>query len=208
MNIKKSFLLNKRFSGFYPVVIDIETSGINSQTNALLEIAAITLKMDAQGSLKRDETFHFHIYPFKGSLIQKESLKLNKIDPYSPLRFAVSEQEALNFIFHKINQEIKKQKFKKAVIVAHNVIFDYNFIQAAVNRLKINIKNPFHSFITFDTAVLSSFILGQTVLAKACQAAGIYFDASQAHSALYDTTQTAKLFCKIFNTLKKYNYFK
>jgi ribonuclease T len=41
--------------------------------------------------------------------------------------------------------------------------------------------------------------LGQTVLAKACQAAGIAFDGQQAHSALYDTERTAELFCFIVN---------
>ena len=35
-----------RFRGFYPVVIDVETAGFNAKTDALLEIAAITLKMD------------------------------------------------------------------------------------------------------------------------------------------------------------------
>lgn len=40
-----------RFRGFYPVVIDVETAGFNAKTDALLEIAAITLKMDEQGWL-------------------------------------------------------------------------------------------------------------------------------------------------------------
>ena len=38
-----------RFRGFYPVVIDVETAGFNAKTDALLAIAAITLKMDEQG---------------------------------------------------------------------------------------------------------------------------------------------------------------
>jgi ribonuclease T len=42
-------------------------------------------------------------------------------------------------------------------------------------------------------------VYGQTVLAKAAQAAGIEWDSAQAHSAIYDTEQTAKLFCTIIN---------
>lgn len=38
--------LSGRFRGFYPVVIDVETAGFNAKTDALLEIAAVTLKMD------------------------------------------------------------------------------------------------------------------------------------------------------------------
>jgi ribonuclease T len=40
------------------------------------------------------------------------------------------------------------------------------------------------------------------VLAKAVQAAGLEWDASQAHSAIYDAEQTARLFCTIVNRWK------
>lgn len=194
--------LNKRFRGFYPVVIDIETAGFNELTDALLEIALITLKMDKHGWIKEDKKLHFHIKPFKGSVIQKTSLEYNKIDPYSPFRKAISENKALYFIFNFIEKEIKNQNFKKAVLVAHNAMFDLKFINAAIKRSGLT-TNPFHSFVTFDTAALSGLVFGQTVLAKACKAIGIKFDSSQAHSALYDTQQTAKLFCKIVNYWKK-----
>ena len=46
-------------------------------------------------------------------------------------------------------------------------------------------------------------MLGQTVLAKACTTAGIAFDNTQAHSALYDTLQTADLFCELVNRWKR-----
>ena len=48
------------------MVIDVETAGFNAKTDALLEIAAITLKMDEQGWLMPDETLHFHVAPFEG----------------------------------------------------------------------------------------------------------------------------------------------
>ncbi len=44
---------------------------------------------------------------------------------------------------------------------------------------------------------------GQTVLAKACQAADIDFDGREAHSARYDTEKTAELFCGIVNSWKQ-----
>jgi len=46
---------------------------------------------------------------------------------------------------------------------------------------------------------LSALVYGETVLAKAIAKAGIEFDNTQAHSALYDTVKTAELFCQIFN---------
>ncbi|MBW7931354.1 MAG: ribonuclease T, partial [Gammaproteobacteria bacterium] len=41
--------------------------------------------------------------------------------------------------------------------------------------------------------------LGQTVLARAVAAAGLAWDASRAHSAVYDAEVTADLFCEIVN---------
>jgi len=75
-------------------------------------------------------------------------------------------------------------------------------MMAAAERSAMK-RNPFHPFVTFDTASLSGLALGQTVLSKACAAAGIAFDATQAHSALYDTEQTAQLFCEIVNRWKR-----
>ena len=42
-------LLSQRFRGYFPVVIDVETAGFNAGTDALLELAAVTVKMDENG---------------------------------------------------------------------------------------------------------------------------------------------------------------
>ena len=41
-----------RFRGFLPVVIDVETGGFNSQTDALLEIAAVLIEMRSDQSIE------------------------------------------------------------------------------------------------------------------------------------------------------------
>ncbi|WP_042958921.1 ribonuclease T [Erwinia tasmaniensis] len=194
--------LSSRFRGFYPVVIDVETAGFDAKTNALLEIAAVTLKMDNDGWLVKDETLHFHVEPFPGSILLPEALAFNGIDPANPLRGAVSEYESLHAIFKLVRKGIKDSGCNRAVMVAHNATFDLNFMNAAAERASLK-RNPFHPFVTFDTAALSGLVLGQTVLAKACHAAGMTFDSSQAHSALYDTLQTADLFCELVNRWKR-----
>ena len=138
--------LSDRFRGFYPVVIDVETAGFNAKTDALLEIAAVTLKMDAEGWLTPDETLHFHVEPFEGAILQPEALAFNGIDPHNPLRGAVSEYDALHAIFKMVRKGMKESN---------------------------------------------------------CNAAGMPFDSTQAHSALYDTEQTALLFCEIVNRWKR-----
>ena len=83
-------------------------------------------------------------------------------------------------------------------MVAHNAHFDLGFINAAADRCQIK-RNPFHPFSCFDTATLAGLAFGQTVLAKACIAAGMEFSNSEAHSAAYDAEKTADLFCLIVN---------
>ena len=36
--------LKNRFRGYFPVIIDVETAGFDAKKDALLELAAITLK--------------------------------------------------------------------------------------------------------------------------------------------------------------------
>lgn len=194
--------LASRFRGFLPVVIDVESGGLNPSTDALLELAAITLKMEKDGSLAIDQTYHYHILPFEGANLDPEALVFNKIQPYHPLRFAVTEKEALTDLFTHIRRECSEKKCQRGVVVGHNAWFDLHFLNAAIDRSKI--KNaPFHRFTSFDTATLGALAYGQTVLAKALEAAGIEFKTEEAHSALYDAEVTAALFCKIVSDWKR-----
>ncbi|QSX42214.1 ribonuclease T [Shewanella cyperi] len=197
----KANLLKYRFRGYFPVVIDVETAGFNAQTDALLEIAVTLLKMDAEGNLVLDHTLHFHIEPFEGANLEPAALAFNGIDPTNPLRGAVSEKEALLEIFKTVKKAQKAADCHRSIIVAHNAAFDHGFVSKAIERNDIK-RSPFHPFATFDTACLSGLALGHTVLARACQMAGIPFDNREAHSALYDTERTAELFCYIVNRWK------
>lgn len=194
-------LLKNRFRGYLPVVIDVETAGLNAKTDALLEIAAITLKMNEQGELLKDQTYHCHIKPFEGANINPEALKINGIDIDDPTRQAIPEEIAIPEMFKMIRKAVKDSGCQRAVIVAHNAAFDQGFLQAVVKRINAK-RDPFHPFAVFDTATLAGFMYGQTVLVKACQLAQIPFDGKQAHSALYDTERTAELFCVMVNRLK------
>jgi len=194
-------LLSQRFRGYFPVVVDVETAGFNPQTDALLEVAATTLKMTADGWLEVDKTCHCHVEPFEGANLEKTALEFTGIDPFNPLRGAVSEKEALSGIFKVVRKAQKAAGCQRTIMVAHNASFDLGFINAACARAGIK-RNPFHPFCSFDTATLSGLVLGQTVLAKACTSAGLKFDNREAHSALYDTQKTAELFCYMVNRWK------
>lgn len=191
-------LLAKRFRGFYPVIIDVETGGFNARTDALLEIAATLIEIDDNGILRPGASVHCHVEPFAGANIEAAALAFTGIDPTHPFRFAVSEKDALHEIFQKVRHAQKLHGCHRTVLVGHNAWFDLAFLNAAIERTGIK-RSPFHPFTSFDTATLAGLAYGQTVLAKACAHAGIDFDGNEAHSAVYDAEKTADLFCRIVN---------
>ena len=188
----------RRFRGFLPIVVDVETGGFNSATDALLEIAAVLVEIDGKGLLRRGESWSYHVKPFAGSNIEAAALAVNGIDPYHPLRPAIDEREALTRIFTEVRQVMKDVQCKRAILVGHNAAFDLGFLNAALARTAIK-RSPFHPFSCFDTATLGGVALGQTVLAKAARVAGMDWNSESAHSARYDAERTADLFCIISN---------
>lgn len=196
-NDEKS-MLAQRFRGFLPVVIDVETGGFNSQTDAVLEIAATFLRMDDSGQLEPDETLSYNVEPFEGANLEPAALEFTGIDPHNPLRQAQKEVTVMGELMKRIRQQVKASGCTRAVLVGHNAHFDLGFVLAAVERSNIK-RNPFHPFSVMDTASLSGLAYGHTVLARACQLADIDFDNNEAHSAAYDAVKTAELFCQIVN---------
>ncbi len=187
-----------RFRGFLPVVVDVETGGFNAQTDALLEIAAVTLSLDHEGLLQRQETIRYHVVPFEGANIEAASLAVNGIDPHHPLRPAIEERDALQRTFREVRRTMRENHCNRAVLVGHNAHFDLGFLNQAIERTSIK-RSPFHPFSCFDTATLCGVAFGQTVLARAAIAARMDWDETQAHSASYDAEVTADLFCEVVN---------
>lgn len=190
--------IKNRFRGFLPVVVDVETGGFNAATDALLEIAACVIEMDADGKLLPGEMIMRHVEPFEGANLEPAALEFNGIRPDHPLRLAVPEKEALQDIFLPVRRKLRESGCKRAILVGHNPFFDLSFLNAAIARVDYK-RSPFHPFSSFDTATLGGLAYGQTVLARAVQAAGLEWDQSEAHSARYDTERTAQLFCTIVN---------
>ena len=190
-----------RFRGFLPVVVDVETGGFNSKTDALLEIAAVIIEAREDGVLGRGETFREHVKPFEGANLEPASLAVNGIDPHHPLRIAVDEKEALQGIFREVRRAVREAGCTRAILVGHNSSFDLGFVNQAVERSAIK-RNPFHPFSSFDTATLCGVAYGQTVLSRAVQAAGLPWDEGSAHSAAYDAEVTADVFCDIVNRFR------
>ncbi|WP_045758213.1 ribonuclease T [Xanthomonas albilineans] len=190
--------MSRRFRGYLPVVVDVETGGFDWNRHALLEIAVIPIEMDAAGKLSPGDTASAHVVPAPGTVIDPKSLEITGIVLDHPFRLAKPEREALEHVFTPVRAAVKKYGCQRAILVGHNAHFDLNFLNATVARCGHK-RNPFHPFSVFDTVTLAGIAYGQTVLARAVQAAGFEWSAADAHSAVYDTEQTARLFCKIAN---------
>ena len=190
--------MSERFRGYLPVVVDVETGGFDWNRHALLEIAAIPIEIDDAGRLAPGEVACAHVEPAPGTAIDPKSLEVTGIVLDHPFRLAKPEKDALDHVFAPVRAAVKKHGCQRAILVGHNAHFDLGFINAAVARTGHK-RNPFHPFSVFDTVTMAGMAYGQTVLARAATAAGLEWDADEAHSAVYDAEQTARLFCRIAN---------
>ncbi len=190
--------MSERFRGYLPVVVDVETGGFDWNRHALLEIAVVPIELDEDGRYICGATTGAHVMPAPGTEIDPKSLEVTGIDIDHPFRDAKQEREALDAVFAPVREAVRRHGCQRAILVGHNAHFDLNFLNAAVARSGHK-RNPFHPFSVFDTVTMAGIAYGQTVLARAVQAAGYYWNSDDAHSAVYDAEQTARLFCKIAN---------
>ncbi len=195
----KRSAIARRFRGFLPVVVDVETGGFDAKRDALLEVAAVVVNYDEGGELALQESHIQHVLPFKGSNVDPKALEFIGLkDPWHPFRMAKEESQALEQLYQPIQQAVKASGCSRAILVGHNAWFDLAFINAAIERNRIK-KSPFHAFSSFDTATLGGVFHGQTVLARMAEAEGMRWSSESAHSAIYDAEQTAQIFCNMVN---------
>ena len=190
--------MSARFRGYLPVVVDVETGGFDWNRHALLEIAAVPVELDETGAFVPGEVACAHLHPAPGLEIDPKSLEVTGIVLDHPFRMAKPEKEALDHVFAAVRAAVRRHNCQRAILVGHNAHFDLHFLNAAVARVQHK-RNPFHPFSVFDTVTLGGVAYGQTVLARALQAAGLSWNQNEAHSAVYDCERTAELFCKIAN---------
>ena len=77
-------MLKDRIRKYLPVVLDLETGGLDNKKNPILEIA-IQLLEYRDNNFELGELIRYHIEPFKDLEIDPESLEFTKIDLSHPL---------------------------------------------------------------------------------------------------------------------------
>jgi ribonuclease T len=192
----------RRFRGYLPVVVDVETGGFHAATDAYWRLRRSSSTSRPRASWCAARRTAFTCSPTTGARLDPAALVVNGIDPFHPLRPALPERDALQRVFREVRHALHAHGCTRAILVGHNAAFDLGFLNAVVARADLK-RNPFHHFSCFDTATLAGAALGQTVLAKAVTVAGFSWDAGSAHSAAYDAERTADIFCYVCNRLRE-----
>ncbi len=91
--------MTRRFRGFLPVVVDVETGGFDWNRHALLEIAVVPIDLDQAGRFILGDTACAHLEPAPGLEIDPKSLEITGIVLDHPFRLAKPEKEALDHVF-------------------------------------------------------------------------------------------------------------
>lgn len=167
--------------------IDVETTGTDPKVHEIIEIAAIIARLK-DGVLTITDQLDLKVQPKHIETAEPAALRVNGYDEADWL-FAVSLEEAM--------QSFAK-KTEGAVFVAHNVIFDHSFVQAAFESTGIENAMHYHKLDTISVAFASlhnSDDISKLSLRALCQHFEI--ENKAAHSAYADAYATYELFKKM-----------
>ena len=105
-------------------IIDVETTGLDPNKHEIIEIGAVIFDDEKIGSL---ETVNIKVKPEYIELAAKEALKINGYKE-EDWKDAVTMEDAMSILSPKVND---------SVFCAHNMIFDWGFLEAACKKLSI-----------------------------------------------------------------------
>lgn len=198
------------------VILDTETSGLKSQTNAITEIAMVAIAGDTLREIGRYESKVE--YQYNHALVyDQRALDITGITIDDLLNSGLPIKEVVDKtieLFEKANKH-GIGKFSKLVLVGHNFGFDVGFLQAIFNHCKKDLskyvtgRDDFYgkfqpeyidtlslSWMKWqDDETMNDFKLG-TVVEKA----GL--ELSDAHRAMNDVLANKDVFVSFANDLR------
>lgn len=169
--------------------IDVETTGLDRDLHEIIELGVVIARMK-DGVLTVIDEFDVKIQPEHIENAEPAALRVNGYDPADWL-FAVTLEEAMKTF---------AEKTEGAIFVAHNVTFDYGFIDSAFKKTSAVNKMHYHKL---DTIALAFGILhtnddiGKLSLRALCEKYEI--ENKRAHSAFADAYATYEVFKKLMN---------
>lgn len=169
--------------------VDIETTGLEYEKGEIIELGVVFAKLK-DNELTVVDQLDLKIAPKHIETADPQALRINGYNEADWV-FAVSIEDALKTFV---------EKTEGAVFVAHNITFDYGFIEANLRRYGLENKTHYHKL---DTLALAFGILhtnddiGKLSLRALCEKYGI--ENKKAHSAFADAYATYEVFKKLLN---------
>ena len=184
-NDQQNKVLQAITPGAEVIVYDTETTGLSPQKDRIIELAAIKFVVDEALMLHQIDTFHRYIRP--PFFISQEITDLTGI---------TNEQLLENPYEEDLATEIQAFFGTNAIVCGHNSNrFDINFMDALYKRNGLGTVEGFCKLDTIEMArdIISSGEVENYKLITLAKAYGLD-NGITFHSALDDTTVTAKLF--------------
>lgn len=169
--------------------IDIETTGLDRDSAEIIELGVVIAKLK-DGALTVVDELDLKVAP-------------KHIENADPVALRVNGYDEADWIFAVSIEEAMKQfasKTEGAVFVAHNITFDYGFIETNLKRYNIENKMHFHKLDTIAIAfgvLHNNDDISKLSLRALCEKYGI--ENKRAHSAFADAYATYELFKKLLN---------
>lgn len=167
--------------------VDIETTGTDRDVHEIVELGVVIARMK-DNVLTVTGELDLKIQPKHIETAEPAALRINGYNEADWL-FAVSLEEAM---------KVFAEKTKGAIFLAHNITFDFPFIEAALKKTNQEHDLHFHKIDTLSLAfgiLHQSGDLGRLSLTMLCEQFGI--ENKKAHSAFADAYATYELFKKL-----------
>lgn len=180
--------------------IDTETTGVDHNFNALIQVAGI-LYDRTDDALQELERFNFKIRPFASDIIESKALEVNNMTMDEILEFPPPEEvyPKLVNIFNKyVEKYNRKDKF---IFAGYNAQFDYNFLRRFLKKNNDNYFGSYFHFPPLDIMNLLCFFLHERrnelnnfKLKTVCEYLNLSPPEGKWHDAMTDIEMTLQLY--------------
>lgn len=174
--------------------LDIETTGLNIQKHEIIEIGGVVVSQSWEPgqppTFEVVEEFEFKVKPQRISDADPVSLRINGYDP-SAWVFGFTLPEALRMV---------ADKTKDSIMVAHNVAYDFSYLDKAFAETGVENTMHYHKLDTISIAfakLRDVEDVSKFSLRFLCEYFGI--DNKNAHTALSDARATFELYKKLMS---------